>query len=266
MQSVKCKVQSAKSASFHSAFSILHFPFCIFHLRFARPLAFRLLQPILRRLSRRDAVLFGCRLRAAPGVFHPGLYFSTRLLAQHLLSTDLSGKSLLDVGTGSGALGILAARRGASVLAVDIHPAAVALTRSNAALNGVADRFEALESDLFSAIPEGRRFDVIAFNPPFFARTPGNDEERAWFAGESYETLRAFFRDAGRFLHPSGRVVVIYSTQMDLNEMARIAGENGWTLVQEVIIPHLFEKFVIREYRGQGSGIRGQEFQPSPTP
>lgn len=216
--------------------------------RFIRSVALRLLQPILRRLSLRDTTLFGCRLRAAPGVFHPGLYFSTKFLAQYLLRLNLSDKTLLDVGTGSGALGILAARQGADVLALDIHPAAMALARSNAALNHVADRFEALESDLFGAIPQGRRFDLIVFNPPFYPRPPANHEERAWLAGEGYQTLRDFFRDTGRFLSPAGRVIVIYSTDVDLDEMARIAEGGGLILVREIVIPHLFERFVIREY------------------
>jgi len=216
--------------------------------RFVRPAALFLLQPILRHLSLRDATLFGCRLRATPGVFHPGLYFSTKFLAQHLLRLNLSDKPFLDMGTGSGALGILAARQGARVLATDIHPAAVALARSNAALNRVTERFEAIESDLFAAIPEGRRFDIIVFNPPFYPRPPTNDEERAWFAGEGYQTLRDFFRDAGDFLHPAGRAILIYSTDMDLDEMARIAEGGGLIPVREIVIPHLFEKFVIREY------------------
>jgi release factor glutamine methyltransferase len=219
--------------------------------RFVRPVALFLLQPILRHLSLRDTTLFGCRLRAAPGVFHPVLYFSTKFLAQHLLRLNLSDKSFLDMGTGSGALGILAARQGAHVLSVDIHPAAVALARTNAALNRVADRFEVIESNLFEAIPEDRRFDLIVFNPPFYPRPPANNEERAWFAGEGYQTLRDFFRDARRFLTPAGRVILTYSTDMDLDEMARIASKNGLLLAREVVIPHLFEKFVIREYRGQ---------------
>ncbi|OGG46566.1 MAG: hypothetical protein A3F84_18010 [Candidatus Handelsmanbacteria bacterium RIFCSPLOWO2_12_FULL_64_10] len=216
--------------------------------RFFRPAALFLLQPLLRRLSLRDATLFGCQLRAAPGVFHPGLYFSTKLLAQHLLRLSLREKTLLDVGTGSGALGILAARQGARVLAVDINPTAVALARTNAQRNRVADRFEVIESNLFAAIPEDRRFDYIVFNPPFYPRPPANDEERAWLAGTGYQTLRDFFRDAGRFLAPAGRVILIYSTDMDLDEIARIAEGGGFIPVREIVIPHLFEKFVIREY------------------
>jgi release factor glutamine methyltransferase len=225
--------------------------------RFFRPVAFRLLRPLLRWLGRRDAVLFGCRLRAAPGVFHPTLYFSTKALAQHLLSMNLSGKTFLDAGTGSGALGILAAKRGAAVMAVDVNPAAVSLSRSNASLNGVSNRFETIESDLFSAIPADRRFDLIAFNPPFYPRPAGNDEERAWLAGEDYQTLRAFFRDAGRFLAPSGQVVLIFSSDADLDLLARIAEENGFNLLREKVIPHLFETFVIREYFKK-SAVSGQ--------
>jgi release factor glutamine methyltransferase len=231
---------------------------------FVRPLALRLLQPLLRRLSLRDATLFGCRLRAAPGVFHPGLYFSTKFLAQHLLRLNLIEKTFLDVGTGSGALGILAASRGAHVLTVDINPAAVALARTNAALNRVADRFEAVESDLFGAIPQGRRFDYIVFNPPFYPHAPANDEERAWLAGEGYQTLRDFFRDAGRFLTPAGKVILIYSTDMDLDEMACIAEGSGLISVREVMIPHLFEEFVIREYGSRTAPAASSSSQSSP--
>ena len=213
-----------------------------------RPLAVRLLLPLHPWLLRRDANLFGCRFRATPEVFHPGLYFSTKRLAQHLLRMKLDGMSVLDVGTGSGALRILAATRGARVLAVDINPAAVALARANAALNRVAERFEAVESDLFSAVPDGRRFHLIVFNPPFYPRPPRDMPDRAWNAGEDYATLRAFFRDAGRFLAQDGRIVLISSTDMDLALLSRVAQEHRLVPVRETIIPHLFEKFVIREY------------------
>ena len=175
---------------------------------------------------------------------------------------NLAGKAFLDVGTGSGAPGILAARQGARVTAVDVNPDAVALARSNAALNHVSDRFEAMESDLFSAIPADRRFDRIAFNPPFYPRTPSNDEERAWLAGEDYATLRAFFRDAGRFLAPSGQIVLILSSDTDLDLLAGIAEQNGLILVREVVVPHLFEVFVIREYSPHPASLRS----PSPLP
>ncbi len=41
---------------------------------------------------------------------------------------------------------------------------------------------------------------------------------------------------------------MIFSTDMDLALLSRLAQERGFTLVRETGIPHLFEKFVIREY------------------
>lgn len=226
--------------------------------RLVRSAAFRALAPVLRRLRLRDVNLLGCTIRVAPGVFHPGLYFSTKLLAKHLLRMELAGKFLLDMGTGSGILGILAAKQGAQVIAVDINPEAVATARRNASENGVADRFAAVHGDLFCQIPPEKIFDVIVFNPPFYPRAAANDEDRAWAAGEDHETLRVFFRETPPFLDLSGQVVIILSSDVDLNEMARIATGAGFVLSRETEIPHLFETFVIREYRFQQPAITSQ--------
>ncbi len=216
--------------------------------RFFRPLILALLRPLLRRLALRDTYLFGCRLRVVRGVFQPGLYFSTKLLAQCLLRYDLRGKSLLDMGTGSGALGILASNRGSQVLGVDVNPSAVSVAQRNAALNRVEDRFECVESDLFEGIGGERRFDYIVFNPPFYLRYWENIEDRAWFGGENYQTLKIFFSQARRFLRDSGRMVLILSSEMDLTTISGFARKNGWRLNREIIVPHFFENFMIREY------------------
>ena len=69
---------------------------------------------------------------------------------------------VLDMGTGSGVNGIVAASRSRDVLAVDVNPAAVACARDNAERNGVADRMEVRESDLFQNA--SGRFDLIIFD------------------------------------------------------------------------------------------------------
>ncbi len=216
--------------------------------RYVRRMAARVLRPLHPWLQRRDANLFGCRLGVTPDVFHPGLYFSTKVFAQHLLGMEVYGQRALDMGTGSGAIGILAASRGARVLALDINPAAVAMARRNADLNGVSDRFEAIESDLFSRVPVDEAFDLILFNPPFYPVAPNNMCDRARCAGEGYETLRAFYQQVARFLGPEGRAVLITSTDMDLDLLAGMAEANGLALLRETVVPHFFEKFVIREY------------------
>lgn len=76
---------------------------------------------------------------------------------------------ILDLCTGSGCVAIAVARncKSAKVCATDISPAAVAIAHENALHHQVLDRVQLIESDLFSAIPAGRTFDVIASNPPY---------------------------------------------------------------------------------------------------
>ncbi|RLI28489.1 MAG: hypothetical protein DRO46_03920, partial [Candidatus Hecatellales archaeon] len=62
------------------------------------------------------------------------------------------GERVLDLGCGSGFLGLLAAARGSSVVAVDINPEAIRATRENAEANGLASRVEARQGDLFSPL------------------------------------------------------------------------------------------------------------------
>ena len=58
-------------------------------------------------------------------------------MAKFLLDTDLKGKSVIDMGTGTGLLAIIAAMRGASpVTAIEIDPAAKDNAVENVALNG----------------------------------------------------------------------------------------------------------------------------------
>lgn len=79
---------------------------------------------------------------------------------------------ILDAGTGSGILAVTLAleRPSARVVAVDRSLAALALTRENARLHGVADRVLLAASDWVSALStagSGRPFDLVVANPPY---------------------------------------------------------------------------------------------------
>jgi ribosomal protein L11 methyltransferase len=80
-----------------------------------------------------------------PGrAFGTGLHETTGLVAEVLAGEPLDGKTVLDVGCGSGILSLVAVALGARrARALDVDPDAVAVTRENAERNGWADRIEA---------------------------------------------------------------------------------------------------------------------------
>jgi ribosomal protein L11 methyltransferase len=85
-----------------------------------------------------DAVGGAVHLVVPPTVFGDGLHPTTSSCLQLLADLLGPGTRLLDVGCGSGALSVVAARAGAEVTAIDIDPVAVGATATNAAASGVA--------------------------------------------------------------------------------------------------------------------------------
>jgi predicted nicotinamide N-methyase len=78
---------------------------------------------ILAREHSRTTRAAGFRLVVRPTVFHPCYFLSSEYFAEFISPLDLSGKRVLDVGTGSGILALAAARAGAAhVVAADINP------------------------------------------------------------------------------------------------------------------------------------------------
>ena len=95
--------------------------------------------------------------------FGTGHHATTQLMVEMLFRSQLKGKRVLDMGSGTGVLAIVAAKLGAeSVLAVEIDEMAEESVRENIVLNGVTDIVESVCGDA-SAI-EGEHFDIILAN------------------------------------------------------------------------------------------------------
>ncbi|MBB3186481.1 50S ribosomal protein L11 methyltransferase [Microbacter margulisiae] len=94
--------------------------------------------------------------------FGTGHHETTILMIQTILKLDLVGKSLLDMGCGTGILAILASMRGASpVTAIDIDEWAYTNSLENFRLNGFSD----IEMNQGGAeLLSGRKFDIILAN------------------------------------------------------------------------------------------------------
>ena len=99
-------------------------------------------------------------------------------------------EQVLDLGTGSGVNAVLAATRGAQVLAVDINPAALDAASADATRNSVDGRVEVRHSDVFDAV-EGC-FDLIMFDPPL-RWFPVRDIFEAATADPGYRSMTPFF-------------------------------------------------------------------------
>jgi tRNA G37 N-methylase Trm5 len=86
---------------------------------------------------------------------HYGVYTPTRYEYLSLLgAVDPKGKSVFDLGTGTGVLSFIFLQRGAvSAIGTDVEPAAIACARANAERLGLAERFTALETDGFPRAP-----------------------------------------------------------------------------------------------------------------
>jgi release factor glutamine methyltransferase len=121
-------------------------------------------EPIAYMVGQRE--FFGLPFNVNPAVLIPRP--DTELLVELALERLPPSGSVLDMGTGSGAIAVALAhtRRDAAVTALDVSPDALAVARGNAALNKVPVRL--LESDWYAAVHQ-ERFDLIVSNPPYIA-------------------------------------------------------------------------------------------------
>lgn len=98
-------------------------------------------------------------------VFGNGLHATTQLCVKELERQVKTGMTVLDIGTGTGILAIVAARLGAAqVLAVDIQPQAAEAARRNVQRNGLADRIVVEQGSPAIALARGFRADVVVGN------------------------------------------------------------------------------------------------------
>jgi SAM-dependent methyltransferase len=141
--------------------------------------------------------VLGREFLVVPGVLNPVIFRAGRYLAEFIARTPhlardggVARLTALDIGTGSGILGVFTALRGYSVTAIDIEPGAVACARGNAKRNGVEKQMRVMEGDLFSAV-EDEVFDIVVFNLPFFRGVAHTPFERAWRSPDAIERCAA---------------------------------------------------------------------------
>jgi tRNA1(Val) A37 N6-methylase TrmN6 len=155
----------------------------------------RLLQPRRGHRAGSDAVLLAAALR------------------------PLAGETVVDLGAGTGAVGLMMAASGAAeVVFIERDPALAALCRRNIALNGLTNRARVIEADILH-MPDGRCADppiaaeIVVTNPPFLE--PGRsraspDPARAAAHQLSDKALGRWIEVGADLLRVKGRLAVIH--------------------------------------------------------
>ncbi|WP_048811039.1 HemK2/MTQ2 family protein methyltransferase [Thermococcus gammatolerans] len=183
-------------------------------------------------------IYYGIKLELHSDVYEPAE--DTFLLAETLEVRP--GEIALDVGTGTGLIALLMARKAKYVLGVDVNPKAVELARRNARLNGISN-VEFRLSDLFENV--SGRFDVITFNAPYLPGEPEKAIDLALVGGKTgREVIDRFIAEVPDHLNENGRVYLVQSSITGVEETMREFEKAG--LRGEVIARrHLFFEDIV---------------------
>lgn len=159
----------------------------------------------------------GADIRVVPGVFPPGPTVSTTVLldylAQRFAEGQARGLNVLDMGCGTGLVGLVLARAGATVVATDINPAAIQNARLNAVRNNLdltlvrMDQATGFRSDAF---------DLVIITPPYFPRNPTTMAEKAWYCGQDFGYFAVLAPQLLTMVRTGTEVLMVLSEDCDL--------------------------------------------------
>lgn len=215
------------------------------------------------RLSRHEPLQYitgqqnfmGLTFRVTPSVLIPR--WDTEILVEEALryleQYDIS--RILDLGTGSGVIALSLAYycHGASVWAVDISEAALAVAGDNAQALGVMDRVTLLEGDLFAPLPQGVKYDLIVSNPPYISegeyRQLSADVKKepalALTGGrDGLDYYRRIAAEAACYLAPQGLLLLEIGWQQG-EAVAALLLDKGWSDIK-VLPDHAGHQRVVR--------------------
>jgi release factor glutamine methyltransferase len=201
----------------------------------------------------RHRIAIACR----DGVGPPTPY--SLFLAQHI--PEMPGHTVVDVGTGSGILAILARLQGAArVYLLDTNAAAITLALENAGHNGVQDGCVPLPTGRsMIPLPAGQSVDMVICNPAQLPLPEADRADSAFYAGSDGRLMiEGVIRDAPGRLLPSGRLLMTHNSLADWPASARLMESQG-------LEPHVlaqreleFRPFINRDWLDElGGTARG---------
>ena len=138
--------------------------------------------------------------------FGTGHHQTTWMISKALLNLPTQPNKVLDMGTGTGVLAIIAEKQGArEIVAVDIEDWSVENTQENAQRNGCS-HIEAICGDVDAL--EGRKFELI-------------------LANINKNVLKAHMSAYAQMLMPTAKLIISGFFETDCDELIRVAQNNG---------------------------------------
>jgi len=150
--------------------------------------------------------------------------------------------SILDIGTGSGAIAVSLAKNipHTKIIATDISIRALNIAQKNAEYNNVLSQIKFMQGDLFSPV-SGKKFDVIVSNPPYI---PTNEiktlqpevkdfEPRAALDGgdDGLDVIRRIASEAKNYLNPKGYLIFEFGFGQSA-EIKKLLKKNGYSNIR----------------------------------
>ena len=171
------------------------------------------------------------------GVFSPVRGEYVQLVAEAPLpSHDLA----FDIGTGTGVLAAVLARRGVKrIVATDNEERALSCAKENLERLGIASQVELVQADLFPEVPAFGHAPLIVCNPPWIPARPVTTIERAVYDHES-AMLKGFLAGLKRHLAPHGEGWLILSDLAEhlglrtREELLTMIEENGLQVIDRL--------------------------------
>ncbi|MBI1833487.1 MAG: tRNA (adenine(22)-N(1))-methyltransferase TrmK [Candidatus Andersenbacteria bacterium] len=152
-------------------------------------------------------------------VFSPKYFNDTEFFAREL--PIMPGENVLEIGCGTGVIAIFAKHKGANkVVAADINLAAVKNTKENVRLHKMEDEINVRAGDVYEAIGENEKFDVIFWNIPFgFTENKKISNLEKSINDPGYKAVERFIKEGKNYLKNGGRLLIGFSTTLGKFEL-----------------------------------------------
>jgi len=184
--------------------------------------------------------LFGVKLFSEEKVYFPR---EDSFLLAETVKVE-AGSKVLDLGCGTGLIGLIAAKQKAKVLCSDINPNALKLAKKNAKENKI--EIELIKSNLFLNIKE--KFDFIFFNPPYAIEERKRNDwiDKALDGGKKgREVIDRFISETKNHLNENGKCFFLQTDLNGIKETEEKLSEQGLNYSAEKRKRIFFEEMIV---------------------